>query len=396
MRTIGPVPRIDIRVFGRAIVRLFTPLRQSSGEGSRLCEQGRGQRNGYGRLALLSAKADNGTSKDPDFNPGSIPISSPLRRCALALCFAALCLPLRAQTIAPTIDREAVYAGALPAYGYDAGKPLAVRTAGTQALGTARFLRFSYLSTNGQRVPALLFTPQAASRTHPVPCLVLLHGLGGSKEMLAGMALFAAKAGYASLLIDEYGQGARALGGKRPATPDAQAAELARTVRQTTVDVRRGLDYLGTRPDVDGKRIGLAGVSLGAIIGTVAAGVEPRIKATALISGGGDWPVILQNLAAKGALSGGRGAASVKGLDWDKLGARLAPVDPVTFAPHIAPRALLVIGGRKDTTTVPQATQEVYAAAGEPKEMHWFAQYGHVPPPEVVYPLLKAFFAARL
>lgn len=326
-------------------------------------------------------------------------IDTLLRRGVLAVCLTFLCLPLRAQTAAPaiaqTIDREAVYAQALPAYGYDAAKPLAVRTAGTQALGAARFLRFSYLSTNGQRVPALLFTPRTASRAHPVPCLVLLHGLGGSKETLAGMALFAAKTGYASLLIDEYGQGARA-SGKRPATPDAQASELARTVQQTAVDVRRGLDYLETRPEVDGKRIGLVGVSLGAIIGTVAAGVEPRIKATALISGGGDWPVILKNLASKGALVGGQNPATLKGLDWNALGVRLAPVDPLTFAPHIAPRALLMIGGRKDTTIVPQATQKVYDAAGEPKEIHWFAQYGHVPPPEVDFPLLKAFFAARL
>ena len=93
---------------------------------------------------------------------------------------------------------------------------------------------------------------------------------------MAGLALFAAAQGYASLVIDEYGQGERTTRHK----PAPQAEQLARAVRQTAVDVRRGLDYLGTRPDINSQKIGLVGVSLGAIIGTVTAGVDPRIKAT--------------------------------------------------------------------------------------------------------------------
>ena len=315
----------------------------------------------------------------------------------------AFCLPLllaclppaRAQTppTEATIDRAAVYQKALPSYTDDARRPLAVKTGGAQTLGGARLLRFSYLSTPGQRVPALLFTPLRASATHPAPCLVLLHGLGGSKEIMAALALFAAKSGYASLVIDEYGQGERA-----PAKPStqSQAEELATTVHQSALDVRRGLDYLGTRPDINKQRIGLCGISLGAIIGAVASGVDPRIKATALISGGGDWGLILKTLTANRAEVGGRSTAGFKNMDWDRVSALLAPEDPLTFAPHIAPRALLMLGGRKDTTIVPPSQQELYDAARDPKEIHWFAQYGHVPPPEVVYPALQKFFTARL
>ena len=319
----------------------------------------------------------------------------PVIRLVLALCLPLLLaglLPAHAQTAAP-IDRAAVYQKALPTYSDDAARPLAVRTGGTQTLGGARLLHFSYLSANGQRVPALLFTPLRASVAHPAPCLVLLHGLGGSKETMAGLALFAAKAGYASLAIDEYGQGERT-----PAQPStrSQAEELATTVHQSALDVRRGLDYLGTRPDINKRRIGLAGVSLGAIIGTVAAGVDPRLRATALISGGGDWGLILKTLSANRTEVGGHSTAGLKGMDWDRVSALLAPEDPLTFAPHIAPRPLLMLGGRKDTTIVVPAQQELYDAARDPKQIEWFAQYGHVPPPEVVYPALQKFFAARL
>ena len=307
---------------------------------------------------------------------------------ALLLC----CLPAaHAQT--PQIDREAVYQKALPTYQYDASKPLAIKLGTTQKIGPVKFLRFSYGSTNSQRVPALLFTPPGASAAHPVPCLVILHGLGGSKEIMSGMALFEAKNGYASLVIDEYGQGER---GPLKTVSNQQAEELATTVSQTAMDVRRGLDYLATRPDINSKRIGLAGVSLGAIIGTVTSGVEPRIKAAVLISGGGDWGLILKTLSARSATVGGRDTSAFKKIDFAALTTLLAPEDPLTFAPHIAPRPLLMLGGRQDTTIIPQAQTELFDAARQPKQIVWYPQYGHVPPPEVVYPAMQKFFAAAL
>lgn len=311
--------------------------------------------------------------------------------CLLGILLFAGLSPAYAQ-ISPAA-REAIYQKALPTYADTLGQPLAVKTVETKTLGGAHFLRFSYLSVHGQRVPALLFTPLRASATSPAPCLVILHGLGGNKEMMAGLALFAAKAGYASLLIDEYGQGERTP--TKPSTRPA-AEELGLTVHQSVLDVRRGFDYLATRRDIDSHRLGLVGVSLGAIIGTVTAGVEPRIKATALISGGGDWGLILKTLTANRTEVGGHSTAGFKTMDWDKVSILLAPEDPLTFAPHIAPHALLMVGGRLDTTIVPQAQQELYDAARQPKQITWFDQYGHVPPPEVVYPALQKFFAARL
>ena len=314
------------------------------------------------------------------------------------LLLACLCSAASAQTPAVppmdrAIDRAAVYQKALPLYADDPALPLAVKPAGTQKIGAVTLLRFSYQSTNSQRVPALLFTPPGASAAHPAPCLVLLHGLGGSKEQMAGMALAAAHAGYASLAIDEYGQGER---GPLKTVPGRQAEELATTVQQSAVDVRRGLDYLATQPQIDSKKIGLAGVSLGAIIGTVASGVEPRLKAAVLISGGGDWGLILKTLASRSATVGGRDTSAFKTVDFAALNALLAPEDPLTFAPHIAPRSILMLGGRKDTTIVPQAQQELFDAAQQPKRIVWYPQYGHVPPPEVVYPAMLAFFKKTL
>lgn len=51
-------------------------------------------------------------------------------------------------------------------------------------------------------------------------------------------------------------------------------------------DVRRSIDYLETRPDVDLERLGYLGQSWGARIGNIALAVEPRLRAGLLIAGG--------------------------------------------------------------------------------------------------------------
>ena len=52
------------------------------------------------------------------------------------------------------------------------------------------------------------------------------------------------------------------------------------------VAVRRAVDLLRAGREVDPNRIGLVGWSLGARVGAVTAGVEPRLHAVVLMSGG--------------------------------------------------------------------------------------------------------------
>jgi len=48
------------------------------------------------------------------------------------------------------------------------------------------------------------------------------------------------------------------------------------------VDLRRGIDFLESREDIDTERIAIFGGSLGGWIGSILAAVEPRIKAVVL------------------------------------------------------------------------------------------------------------------
>ncbi len=315
---------------------------------------------------------------------------------------ALLCLLVLTPAFADdSVDRARAYEAALPLYADTPRAPLHVSIVSQQTFPDCRMTRFAYASVNSLRVPALLFVPRSASASHPVPCVIVLHGLGGSKELMAGFCRALAAQGYASLAIDLYGQGERApKDHAQSVSADELAQNLVQSVTQTTRDVRRALDYLDTRRDINPHRVGLAGLSLGAIIGTVASGVDTRLKATVLVSGGGGWGEILRVLSARYAVYNGQAVTGRQDLNWPLINLLLAPNDPLTFAPHIAPRALLMINGRQDTTISPARAEALYASAQSAPNAHvridWLPQAGHLPPFDTIFPAIRQWLHGAL
>jgi dienelactone hydrolase len=82
-------------------------------------------------------------------------------------------------------------------------------------------------------------------------------------------------------------------------------------------DLRRSIDYLETRPDIDTKRLAYYGFSWGAMLGGVMPAIEPRLKAAVLLVAG---------------LENQRGQPEV---------------EPVNFLPHITV-PVLMLNGRYD------------------------------------------------
>ncbi|HVY62478.1 MAG TPA: hypothetical protein VHF22_12535 [Planctomycetota bacterium] len=64
-------------------------------------------------------------------------------------------------------------------------------------------------------------------------------------------------------------------------------------LRRSIVNIRRTLDWACAQPEVDRAKVGLVGISMGAISGSIVMAVEPRIRAGVLIMGGGDLPGII-------------------------------------------------------------------------------------------------------
>jgi dienelactone hydrolase len=111
----------------------------------------------------------------------------------------------------------------------------------------------------------------------PFPFVVALHGGGQDRDAFLAEASLMAELGIASLLIDL--SQARAF--PDFSRPDQDQERFA----QTVITVRRGLDYLSLREDVDMCRGAIVGFSFGAWIASIVAAVDARSQRAVFIAG---------------------------------------------------------------------------------------------------------------
>jgi len=157
--------------------------------------------------------------------------------------------------------------------------PLDVQAAepqkGEDGLVTERLSFASERKANGavERVPVLVVRPakQAGRR----PAVIVLHGTGGTKEGQRSWLVELAGRGFVALAIDARYHGQRAPGAKGAEAYNEAIVRAWRAKQgevqehpfyyDTCWDIMRSIDYLETRADVDPKRIGLIGFSMGGI-----------------------------------------------------------------------------------------------------------------------------------
>tara|TARA_Y100001972_G_scaffold102040_1_gene127310 strand:+ start:288 stop:1169 length:882 start_codon:yes stop_codon:yes gene_type:complete len=253
-------------------------------------------------------------------------------------------------------------------YEYDHSLPLNDSVRSLDAEGYHLYA-VSFNSVHDKKVTGLLSVPQGADK--PIPVILLLHGLGDRKTVdyiEAGHQYFI-EAGFAVFRIDIDNHGDRKkydydfdlTNGRRYWTRDL--------ITQTVFDLRRSIDFLETRPEIDNSRIGYYGISLGGIIGTIFTGVDDRVKA----------PVI--------ALAGGN-LSLMFGLDAlsDETQEFFSIIDPINFVELIAPRPLLMINAENDEVIDPLTSKMLYQAADEPKEIIWYPSRHRDLPIEKAYP----------
>ena len=126
---------------------------------------------------------------------------------------------------------------------------------------------------DGGAVVANLRRPPAA--TAPVPVVILIPGLDSTKEEFFRWESVFLERGMATLSLDGPGQGETGL-----------RIDIRREYELAVTAI---LDAVAGRPELDGDRIGAAGVSLGGHYVVRAAAFEPRIRALAGISGPYDF-----------------------------------------------------------------------------------------------------------
>jgi dienelactone hydrolase len=125
-------------------------------------------------------------------------------------------------------------------------------------------------------------------------------------------------------------------------------------------DLRRGIDYLVTRPDIDASKIAFFGPSAGAQLGIVLAAVETRYQAVAFVGAG---------LPARDIID---------------------RADPVKFAAHIRPPKLILHGKYDEDTPLQSAGMPLFNLIPQPKRLTLY-EGGHVPPDGLAFSVIGPF-----
>jgi hypothetical protein len=146
--------------------------------------------------------------------------------------------------------------------------------------------------------------------------------------------------------------------------------DIDNMLRQAAIDARQTVDWIETRPELDAARIGVFGISLGAIRGAFLLPTEPRIRAATLGLVGGDLPWILANTREPGVARRRPGLLKKLNLTERELEEHLREVitcDPLTVAPAVDPRQVLLIIAGCDTSVPCKKGWELRRAMGKPE-----------------------------
>ena len=207
-----------------------------------------------------------------------------------------------------------------------------------------------------ERVIAHLFLPKNVSAPYqtvvyfPHSGAQLFHTLEPSQSALIDFLMKSGRALMFPIYKDTYER----LGNP----PDGgTVAERDETIEQAD-DLRRSVDYLETRNDIDRERLAYFSISWGSEIGPIMTSLEKRFKVAVFAAGGCDPDAVLPE------------------------------ADPMNFAPHVKIPVLL-INGRYDFVFPLDTCQEpLFRSLGSPAQdkSHVLYDTGHAPP---LLPMMK-------
>lgn len=175
--------------------------------------------------------------------------------------------------------------------------PLKPEEGQPEAADGYRIVRVTYEVEPEERVPAYLLIPDSASKSRPAPAICLWHqhngqydlgksepaGLKGNPMHHTGAAL--AREGYVVLCPDALGfeereRGYRLRGGNLERFLFLQYVVAGKCMAwKNILDMRRAVDYLVSRPEVNADVLGCYGHSMGSTHAWLVGPWEPRLKA---------------------------------------------------------------------------------------------------------------------
>lgn len=227
------------------------------------------------------------------------------------------------------------------------------------------------------------FRPMAPG---PFPAVIVLHIAGGDFDLSRFMSQSLARQKIAALFIKMpyYGE-RRPPGGKiKMLSPDLDRGQSA--MRQTVLDLRRACDWLESRQDVDRRRIGIMGVSLGGITGSLAAAIEPRFRSGCFIMGGAGLHYIMFGSSEREAREYRKLWTEAGGTP-ESFAAVMAPYDAISYRDRLSRRRVLLIQAGSDEVIPPESQLALWEVSGHQRVI-WFP-CGHYGMAKYFWPALS-------
>ena len=240
-------------------------------------------------------------------------------------------------------------------FSYDSSRPFDLKQVATKDEDGVVVQDIDYAANSSQRgrMKAYLVKPKADGK---YAGLLFFHWLGEKKSdrtQFLEEATALAKKGTVSLLIQ----------GQFPWTVAPSEGQVDRQrVIEETIEVRRALDLLMSQPNVDSKRIGYVGHDYGAMYGSLAAGVEKRVKTYVLVAAIGSFSNWSLDYWLK------------KKPDEFKESYRQAfrTLEPADLIARAAPASVLFQFANTDKYIPKEAAEKFYASAKQPKQVKWY------------------------
>lgn len=249
---------------------------------------------------------------------------------------------------------------------YDRGISLDIQEVSSRIEDGLSIIEITYASPKGGRVPATLIVPQ---ETGPFAGLVMQR----SMELEFGMRY--SHYGAVVIYVDPPSFRPQDTGPRGILTFTEQDREGQ---IQLIIDLRRAIDLLMARPDVDPERIAYLGVSYGGAMGGLLAGIDHRLQACVLIVGDGGFVTHETNPEL---LTMPLNEFSEEYKAWIDA---MWPIEPIHYVSHASPTPLLFQNAIRDQYVDVQDAIRYQDVASEPKQVIWYDSEHWPLPDEVV------------
>jgi cephalosporin-C deacetylase-like acetyl esterase len=228
-------------------------------------------------------------------------------------------------------------------------------------------------------IPAEYYLPDGVDSDGPQrPAVICMHILNGNFALVRMTCTMLASHGIPALMFKLPYYGERGL----PQGPEAMAADpklMIDSIGQAVHDVRRTVDLLASRPEVNPRQIGITGISLGGVVSATAAGMEPRINRAMLILAGGDLMTTIHEAEETDELS--RMIRQLPPEDRAQIRRAIHDVDPLTHAANLRDRAkrgrVLMVNATDDKVVPGECTRKLARALGINDQVIWLEGLGH-------------------